>query len=70
MKLYVNLYNLYDGKEFLHTDKVYKEDDKFFMEFGDIKFDIPSKNGMVKCGKGNSINLDDKSVDIFKSILK
>jgi len=69
MKLYVNLYGLYDGNDFLHMGKVYKEDDKYFMEVGDIMIDIPSKNGLVKCRPGNSILLDEKNVQKLKSVL-
>jgi len=69
MKLYVNLYNLYDGKDFLYTGKVYKEGDKFFMEINGNKFDILSKNGMVKSRQGNTINLDSKGVEIFNGLM-
>jgi len=68
MKLYVNLYSLFDGEDFLHTGKVYKEDDKFFMEINGKEFDVPSKNGLVKCKKGNTISLDSEDVEIFKGL--
>lgn len=77
MKTIVNKYNLYSEKEWnekalsseiLYSGMVYKEDDIFFIEIGDNRFIVPSKNGMVKKRGGYSVLLNDKEVELLTRI--
>lgn len=77
MKLFVNIYNLCSENEYkekgmgldiLYTDKVYKEDDKFFMEINGKEFIVPSKNGLVKSKSSNIVLLNEKELELLTKI--